>query len=165
MKRCTKQPNSSFSNDGHICARKHRKGHRKIIHWHDEGTNSRRERELSKSAINTQLSQNLLSPQFHKMRLATFAIKFKTDLFSRTEVKRMTVGKEKWFGWIRDASKCESLLIIITKLLTFLQSGSRSMKNNTHTHTHTHTKPHGCNVSRALFKGPLWFIIPLDLLL
>lgn len=44
-------------------------GHRESTHWHDEGTNSRRERELDemgllRCTIDTQLSQNLLSPQF-----------------------------------------------------------------------------------------------------
>lgn len=53
-----KQP---LSADGTVEA-----GHRESTHWHDEGTNSMRERELDemeflKCTINTQLSQNLLS--------------------------------------------------------------------------------------------------------
>lgn len=57
-------------------------GHTESTHSHDEGTNSRRERErdemgLLKGTINTQLSQNLLSPQFQVSAVADFAIKFK----------------------------------------------------------------------------------------
>lgn len=139
-----KQP---LSADGTVEA-----GHRESTHCHDEGTNSRREWELDemgllKCTINTQLSQNLLSAQFQMSRVAVFAIKLKyvnVLMYSaglrsiRAEGKKMTgwVVVRKVFWMLGNASKCESVLVVITSLHTFWQTGLWNTKNCTHTQKH-----------------------------
>lgn len=122
-------------------------GRRESTNWHDGGTNSRRELELDvmgllKCTINTQLSQNLLSLQFQISSVAAFANKFKhvnvliylagpRSIGAEEKRRRGWVVVRKMLWMLGNAPECESLLVVITRLHTFFQTGSQSTRKCT----------------------------------